>query len=112
VTSGLSGTIEQTTSAPSAASAGDPTTRHPLSASRAGFRDDTVTSWPASTSRRTIGAPISPAPTNPTRMIASGPSIPGALNTPAERAILRLDDRAARLRRNRNLLRLHPCFRA
>ena len=71
LTSGLSGTIEQTTSAPAAASAGDRTTFQPDPSSRAGRRDEIVTSWPAPISRRTIGAPISPAPTNPTRMLAS-----------------------------------------
>jgi len=87
VTSGLSGTIEQTTSAPSAASAGEPTTRHPVPASRAGSRDDTVTSCPASTNRRTIGAPIRPAPTNPTRMIPStAPRTARPLRPPAARS--------------------------
>ena len=32
------------------------------------------TSWPASTRRRTMGAPMRPAPTKPTRVIADGPS--------------------------------------
>ena len=47
----------------------------PLQLARfSGVRPSARTSWPASTSRRTIGAPMRPAPTKPTRVIAGVPS--------------------------------------
>ena len=50
---------------------------HRIRATAARFsvvRPSARTSWPASTSRRTIGAPMRPAPTKPTCVIAGSPS--------------------------------------